>query len=102
LLYSSRSQDEVIYRLELDDVARCDTLEVIYTLTRTQPPGWTGYRRRIDEALLREVAWPTQERALAYVCGPTEFVETAATSLVALGYDPARVKTERFGPTGGG
>jgi ferredoxin-NADP reductase len=102
LLYSSRSQDEVIYHLELDDVARCDALEVIYTLTRTQPPGWTGYRRRIDEALLREVAWPAQERALAYVCGPTEFVETAATSLVALGYDPARVKTERFGPTGGG
>lgn len=75
---------------------------MIYTLTRQQPPGWTGYHRRIDEDLLREVVWPAQDLARAYICGPTEFVETAATTLVALGYGPARVKTERFGPTGGG
>ena len=93
----------LIYRRELDDLTgRNGGLEVIYTLTREQPTGWTGYHRRIDEELLREVAWPAQDRALAYICGPTQFVETAATSLVALGYDPARVKTERFGPTGGG
>jgi ferredoxin-NADP reductase len=103
LLYSSRSQEEVIYRDELDEVTRRDAgPEVIYTLTRTQPPGWRGYRRRIDEEMLREVAWPARDRALAYICGPTQFVETAASGLVALGHDPARVKTERFGPTGGG
>ena len=103
LLYSSRSQEEVIYRDELDELARRDGgPEVIYTLTRTQPPGWTGYRRRIDEALLRDVAWPSRDGALAYICGPTQFVETAASGLVALGHDPVRVKTERFGPTGGG
>jgi hypothetical protein len=27
-------------------------------------------------------------------------VEAAARTLVALGHDPARVKTERFGPSG--
>ena len=103
LLYSSRSRDEVIYSDELDDLgARNQGLEVIYTLTRQQPPGWTGYHRRIDEELLREVAWPAQDHPIAYICGPTQFVETAAMGLVALGYDPTRVKTERFGPTGGG
>jgi ferredoxin-NADP reductase len=103
LLYSSRSREEVIYRDELDDLARgSGGPEVIYTLTRQQPSGWTGYRRRIDEDLLREVVWPVQELARAYICGPTQFVETAATSLVVLGYGPVRVKTERFGPTGGG
>ncbi len=103
LLYSSRSHDEVIYRDELDDLARRrDGLEVIYTLTRQQPPGWTGYRRRIDEDLLRDVAWPAQDHPIAYICGPTQFVETAAQGLVALGFDPTLVKTERFGPTGGG
>jgi ferredoxin-NADP reductase len=103
LLYSSRSQDEVIYRNELDDLARGNGgPQVIYTLTRQQPSGWTGYHRRIDEDLLREVAWPAQELARAYICGPTQFVETAATGLVTLGYRPARIKTERFGPTGGG
>jgi ferredoxin-NADP reductase len=103
LLYSSRSQEELIYRDELERVARGDGgMEVIYTLTRRQPPGWTGYHRRIDEDLLREVAWPVQDQPLAYVCGPTPFVETAAAGLVALGYAPTLVKTERFGPTGGG
>jgi ferredoxin-NADP reductase len=93
----------VIYRGELSDLMRRnDGLEVTYTLTRQQPPGWTGYDRRIDEELLREVVWPAQDHPRAYICGPTQFVETAAMTLVALGYTPTIVKTERFGPTGGG
>ena len=75
-------------------------LQVSYTLTRAQPPGWTGYRRRIDADVLREVAWPPDEDPLVFVCGPTPFVESAAANLVALGYEPERIKTERFGPTG--
>jgi ferredoxin-NADP reductase len=103
LLYSARSQEEVIYHGELEDLTHDDgMLEVIYTLTRKQPPGWAGYRRRVDGDLLREVAWPARDHPVAYICGPTQFVETAATGLVTLEYDPAHVKTERFGPTGGG
>jgi len=101
LLYSSRSYDDVIYRDELDRLVKSSTmLEITHTLTRAQPPGWTGYHRRIDTQMLREVAWPPDQHPLAFICGPTPFVETAATSLVALGHDPARIKTERFGPTG--
>ena len=101
LLYSSRSLEEVIYRDELDRLVKSSTmLEVMYTLTRAQPPGWTGYARRIDTEMLREVAWPVDQRPLTFICGPTPFVETAAASFVALGHEPARVKTERFGPTG--
>jgi ferredoxin-NADP reductase len=51
--------------------------------------------------MLREVAPSPEERPLAFVCGPTPLVETVATALVDIGHDPARVKTERFGPTGG-
>jgi ferredoxin-NADP reductase len=101
LLYSSRSLEEVIYRDELDHLVKSSRmLEVMHTLTRAQPPGWTGYSRRIDTVMLREVAWPSDQRPLMFICGPTPFVETAAASLVALGHDPARIKTERFGPTG--
>ena len=99
LLYSSRSLDDVIYREELD-AASGGVVEVIYTLTREQPPGWTGHARRVDSELLNEVAWPPDEDARAFVCGPTSFVETVADGLVALGYPPVRVKTERFGATG--
>ena len=102
LLYSSRSRDETIYAEELDRRAAEDgALEVTHTLTRSQPPGWTGYSRRIDTEMLEEVAPSPEERPLAFVCGPTPLVETVATALVELGHDPVRVKTERFGPTGG-
>jgi ferredoxin-NADP reductase len=99
LLYSSRSLDDVIYRAELAEPA--DRVEVVQTLTRNQPDGWTGYARRVDAALLGEVAWPAEVEPLAFVCGPTSFVETVASGLVALGYPAGRVKTERFGATGG-
>jgi ferredoxin-NADP reductase len=98
LLYSSRSLDDVIYRAELD--AAPAGVEVIHTLTRSQPPGWAGYARRVDERMLAEVAWPAGDKPLAYVCGPTSFVETVAASLVGLGYPPVRVRTERFGASG--
>jgi len=102
LLYSSRSYEEVIYREELEKLAAGDDgLEVIHTLTRSRPEGWEGYGRRIDARMLSEVAWPPEASALAFVCGPTPLVEAAATALVGLGHDPARVRTERFGATGG-
>jgi ferredoxin-NADP reductase len=101
LLYSSRAFDEIIYRQELEQLAADSTLTVTHTLTRRQPPEWSGYRRRIDRAMLADIAWPPSEQPQAFVCGPTALVETVASALVELGYDPPRVKTERFGPSGG-
>ena len=101
LLYSSRTQDDVIFREELERLAAAgDGLTVTHALARAEPPGWTGYARRIDAVMLEEVGWRPGERPLAYVCGPTRLVEAVAGQLVALGHDPARVRTERFGPTG--
>jgi ferredoxin-NADP reductase len=101
LLASFRTYDDIIYREELERLAGDGmALEVITTLTRTQPPGWTGYSRRVDAELLRAVAWPLEQHPLTFICGPTQFVETAAANLLELGYEPARIKTERFGPTG--
>jgi ferredoxin-NADP reductase len=101
LLFSSRSFEDIIYRDELDHMVKSATLlEVVYTITREQPPAWKGYHRRVDTDMLREVAWPLDQRPLTFICGPTPFVETAAASLVQFGHEPGRIKTERFGPTG--
>jgi ferredoxin-NADP reductase len=101
LLYSSRSWEDVIYRDELVRLAGANAgLDVVHTLTRSQPPGWKGFGRRVDGEMLAEVAWPAGQAPLAFVCGPTSFVETVADGLLDVGYEPARVKTERFGPTG--
>jgi len=100
LLVSSRSWDDVIYREELDRLSG-NGLRVVHTLTRSQPPGWTGHARRVDAEMLAEVGPGPAERPRAYVCGPTPFVEIVAGALVGLGHDPVAIKTERFGPTGG-
>jgi ferredoxin-NADP reductase len=100
LLFSSRSWEDVIYRDELERLSG-GRLSVSHTLTRSQPPGWTGYARRVDAGMLEELGPPADVRPRIYVCGPTPFVEAVASSLVQLGHEAARVKTERFGPTGG-
>jgi ferredoxin-NADP reductase len=101
LLFSSRNFDGIIYRDELDRLASAgDGFEVIHTLTRGQPPDWTGYTRRIDEAMLAEVLEPLGAQTRAYACGPTALVEVVANGLVRLGLPSDRIRTERFGPTG--
>jgi ferredoxin-NADP reductase len=100
LLFSSRSWDDVIYRDELEAL-RGDGLTVVHALTRSQPPGWAGYARRVDGEMLAEVGPSPLEKPHVYVCGSTPFVEAVARALVELGHEPHSVKTERFGPTGG-
>jgi ferredoxin-NADP reductase len=100
LLASWRTIDDVIYRAELDALSAAgDGLRVAHTLTRAQPPGWSGYARRIDGPMLAEVREALGSDPLVYICGPTLLVEAAATELVEQGVAPARVRTERFGPT---
>ena len=100
VLYSARTPDDAIYRAELEQLAAPPLVEVVLTFTRNAPPGWTGYRRRIDRAMLEAVSWPSAAAPHAYVCGPTTLVESVATMLVELGHLASRVLTERFGPTG--
>ena len=100
LLYSARSYEQIIYRQELEMLAQKNGLTVAYTLTRTQPSGWKGYTRRIDDAMLKDVSAPLGPNALAYICGPTALVEVAADGLERVGLPAERIRTERFGPSG--
>ena len=101
LLYSSRTLEDIIYYRELEDLRATDgELQVHHALTRGQPPGWSGYRRRIDDEMLREVMEGLPATPLAYICGPTLLVESTADALVRLGIPAAQIRTERFGPTG--
>ena len=106
LLYSARGPEDIIYRRFLDAVGRRNpSVAVRCALTRRQPPGWIGYSRRVDPAMLREcigelLAMNGNEAVpLAYACGPTGFVEAAADALLSVGIPEERIRTERFGPT---
>jgi ferredoxin-NADP reductase len=101
LLLSARAWDDVLYRDELAQIAGSDGVQAHYTLTRAQPDGWTGFRGRVDAAMLTEVGPTPDERPRIYVCGPTTFVEHTADLLIDLGHPPQAIRAERFGPTGG-
>jgi ferredoxin-NADP reductase len=100
VLYSAQSLDRVIYRDELLRLAAHHEADVRIALTREWPESWRGHRGRVDAALLSELAWPPADGPTTYVCGPSGFVETVATQLIAAGQPPSQIKLERFGPTG--
>jgi ferredoxin-NADP reductase len=98
LIYSVRTPEDICYADELRRRVRDDAgLDVRYVYTRKTPQGWSDPPKRIDVATLNTYGWPPEFMADAFVCGPTSFVETAADILVALGHDPRRIRTERFG-----
>jgi ferredoxin-NADP reductase len=101
LLASWRTAEDVIYSAELERLGGLDGVEIVHTLTRASPESWKGRTGRIDQAMLADVGWEPETRALSFVCGPTGLVEAVASGLVALGHGPERIRTERFGPTGG-
>jgi ferredoxin-NADP reductase len=97
LLLSARSEQDVLYASELPELGA----QTAITYTREAPAGWTGYARRVDRAMLAEAGFPPERRPRIFVCGPTGLVEGVARELVALGHDASRIRTERFGATGG-
>ncbi|MBO3746822.1 ferredoxin reductase [Streptosporangiaceae bacterium NEAU-GS5] len=99
LIYSARAPDERYYAPELRRPE--PGVDVTYLYTRAVPEGWTRPPGRITVADVNSGAWPAEFEPDCFVCGPTGFVEAVADMLVALGHDPRRIKTERFGPTGG-
>ncbi len=99
LLVSARSHEELLYRDELETLEPRDGLRIAHTYTRARPPGWTGWSRRVDAAMLADVSPGLDARC--FVCGPTPFVESVNDLLVGNGHDPRTIHAERFGPTGG-
>ena len=100
VLVSARSWEDVLYRNELATHDE-NGVTVRYTLTREQPAEWAGWAGRVNVDMLRELGADPGAQLRVFVCGPTRFVEHVAGLLVQLGHDPHRIKTERFGPTGG-
>jgi ferredoxin-NADP reductase len=104
LLFSSRSFADIIYREELEQLGSAPGGPgIVHTLTHERsPPGWGGHARLIDAQMLADIGFPPPAAPKVFVCGPTPMVEAVAQALVGLGHEPGRVKTERFGATGGG
>ena len=102
LLYSVREPGAVFYRDELQAVSNpSDSVTLTYAYTRATPKDWPKQPGRIDASLIAEATWPSSLIPTCYVCGPTSFVEATAALLIKSGNRPDKIRTERFGPTGG-
>jgi ferredoxin-NADP reductase len=101
LLYSVREPAAVLYRDELQTRSESQSVSLTYAYTRATPKGWPRSPGRVDAALVADATWPSKLGPSCYVCGPTPFVEIAAGFLTACGNRADKIKTERFGPTGG-
>ena len=101
MLYSVREPGAVLYRDELQALSDQDSsVNITYAYTRSAPKDWPRLPGHIDAALIEQTTWPSNLSPTSYVCGPTPFVESASRLLTALGSNPDKIRTERFGPTG--
>jgi ferredoxin-NADP reductase len=102
LIYSVRTAEDQLYPDELEAfAARGDGFEVSTIFTRAVSLKALRGPRRLTASELASWGWPPELEPRVYVCGPTGFVEAVSRMLVAQGHDPARVRTERFGPAAG-
>ena len=100
MLYSTQSPKLTIYKNELDQLTSEEWFDLHYTFTRSQPDAWEGYARRVDHEMIMELMESENLKdCIAYVCGPTAFVEFVANTLKEEGMTPSFIRTERFGPS---
>jgi ferredoxin-NADP reductase len=91
LIVSVRSPDDVIYASELS----APDATIVYT--RQAPPGADRPAGRIT---VGDLARLIRDDDMIYVCGSARFAEGASSLLLDAGVDPARIRIERFGPSG--
>jgi ferredoxin-NADP reductase len=98
LIYSVRSPADVYFSDELLGKPDPDVVVLYTRIAQSDDPRGA---HRIDRRDVAERAWPAEQRPTCYICGPTPFVEAVIALLLAAGHDPARIRAERFGATGG-
>ena len=100
LLFSVRTEDDILYREELERMFDNDpSLHVVTTITRGTSKDWIGNTRRIDQGMIDSALVNTGVKPeSAYVCGGSGFVESIADILLDTGLDFNQIHIERFGP----
>jgi ferredoxin-NADP reductase len=102
LVYSVRSPETALYAAGLERLSKApDGFQLSYVYTRSGPPGVKVRIGRLTPVVLSAPGWTSKDAPAVFICGPTGFVEAAASLLVKARHDQGTIKTERFGPSGG-
>lgn len=96
LVDSNRSQEEIVYRHELEALEKQNpNFRVFHTLTRTSDKDWRGRTGRIDRELLREAARDLAD-PIYYVSGTPSMVVGTLQLLRGLGVPDDDIEVEAF------
>ena len=96
LVYSNRSEDEIVYRRELEALETQNArFRVLHTLTRTTDDGWQGKTGRIDQKLLQEAARDLAD-PIYYVSGTPSMVVGTLRLLRGSGVPESDIEIEAF------
>jgi len=96
LIYSNRSEDEIVYRRELETLETLNPhFRVLNTLTRATDRGWKGATGRIDSKLVQEAARDLLD-PIYYVSGTPSMVVGVLRLLRGLEIPDADLEVEAF------
>ncbi len=98
IVYSVRRPEDQLYVDDLDRLAAATTVSTSTWSTPARPRSARCAGPAASSGASSPRGAGAEIEPACFVCGPTGFVEAVARQLVALGHDPARIKTERFGP----
>ncbi len=96
VIYSNRTQDDVIFHDELKRYAAQGKITADITLTNEpENTDWTGLTGRVDAALIQKLAAPLAEKTF-FLCGPPEMVRALHETLLGLGVSEQQIRMEQF------
>uniref|UniRef100_A0A8C0QDL3 NADH-cytochrome b5 reductase 2 n=1 Tax=Canis lupus familiaris TaxID=9615 RepID=A0A8C0QDL3_CANLF len=95
LIFANQTEEDILVRRELEEVARThpDQFDLWYTLDRP-PVGWKYSSGYITANMIKEHLPPPGQSTLILVCGPMPLIQTAAhPNLEKLGYTKEMIFT---------
>ncbi|WP_121967828.1 FHA domain-containing protein [Leptolyngbya sp. BC1307] len=97
-IHAARTPHDIIFRQRLELLAaQHPHFNLAFTLTKNTPAvPWSGYRGRLNLALLTAICPDFAERT-AFTCGPAGFMSSTKALLTAAGFPMANYFEESFG-----
>ena len=100
ILYSSKTPEDIVFRRELEELAKVPNFKIVHTITRPDQSaaaaGWKGRTGRIGLPLIQETV-PQITEATYYMCGPISLIEELSKALTGAGVPKERIRYEKWG-----
>ncbi len=94
MLYANKTEDEIVFKDELEAMQKADPRLVIKNVL-TRQPDWKGLKGHVDGNMIKEQIPDYRERTF-YICGPPGMNEAMKKALKSLDVPDERIRLEDF------